>query len=371
MKSISLFSVFNSPQMEDIAIEVLRSGRIAGGGYVSQFEAGLGRLLDAEHVVTTVDMTSGIHLALYLSGVRAGDEVITTPFACLATNSPIAAMGATAVWADVSPDSVCIDPKAFLALITPKTKAAILYHVAGYPGPVAEIANICREHGIALIEDCDNALLATYAGKNVGSWGDFAVYSFYPNRQINTTEGGALVCRSAESAADARRLRRLGINLSQFRRSDGEINPAEDVAEAGWAYTMNNLCAALGFIQLSDVETRVAMARRHAAYLEKRFQGHASIKSIKPLDQSVPAYWVYLISTPQRNQLLARLKSEGIAASILHNLNNTYSCFDPHISSSNLPNSTALQETIIALPCGWWLDDTDLKYIADIVLAAA
>ncbi|MBM5573554.1 DegT/DnrJ/EryC1/StrS aminotransferase family protein [Deefgea sp. CFH1-16] len=371
MKPVSLFSVFNSPEMESIAIEVLRSGRIAGGEYVPKFESGLARLLDVEHVVTTVDMTSAIHLALYLSGVRAGDEVITSPFACLATNSPIAAMGATAVWSDVSPQSVCIDAKSLLSLITAKTKAVILYHVAGYPGPVAEIARICREHGIALIEDCDNALLAKYEGKNVGAWGDFAVYSFYPNRQINTTEGGALVCRTPESAADARRLRRLGINLNKFRRADGEINPAEDIVEAGWAYTMNNFCAALGFVQLSDVEIRVAKARRHAAYLDERFMTHASIKLIKPLDQSVPAYWVYLISTPKRDEVLATLKKQGISASILHNLNSTYSCFNEHISSRNLPNSIKLQASIMALPCGWWLDNTDVKYIADIVLAAA
>ncbi|QBC43125.1 DegT/DnrJ/EryC1/StrS family aminotransferase [Iodobacter fluviatilis] len=371
MMNLPLFGVVNSAEMERVVVDVLRSGKIASGEYVTKFEAGLGELLGKKNVVTTVDMTSAMHLALYIAGVGVGDEVITSPFSCLATNSPIATLGATPVWVDLLPDSVLIDVKAFKASITPKTKAAIVYHVAGYPAPIEEIAAICREYKIILVEDCDNALLATVNGKQVGSWGDFSVYSFYPNRQINASEGGALVCRLEQDAIKAKRLRRFGINSSQFRRTDGEINPLEDVKEAGWACTLNNLCSALGYMQLPDVHRRVDAARRNAKYLDQYFFGSKKIVPIKPIDGSTPSYWVYLIVSSNRDALLAGLKELGIFASILHQNNHIYSCFAKNAHEQGLKNANELQKNIIALPCGWWLDSDDMQKIATAVLALA
>src|SRR3954470_9216448 len=189
MSTIPLFGVVNTPEMENKTLEVLRSGQIANGPYVTRFELEFGTLINAQNVVSTIDMTSAIHLALVLSNVKPGDEVITTAYSCLSSNSPIATLGATAVWIDVIPETVYMDPKKLVEAITPKTKVVMVYHVAGYPGHINEIAKICDQHGILLIEDCNNALLANYGDRQVGHWGDFSIYSFYPNRQINTSEG--------------------------------------------------------------------------------------------------------------------------------------------------------------------------------------
>ena len=368
MSVLPLFGVVNTPEMEAAALAVLRSGRIASGPHVAAFEAGLGELLDQSHVVTTVDMTSALHLALYLAGVRPGDDVLTTAFACMSTNSAIAGCGGRPVWVDVAAASACMDVADFERAITPVTRAVILYHLAGYPGPAHEIAEICRQRGIVLIEDCDNALLATIDGQQVGTFGDFAVFSFYPNRQINTTEGGALACRDPDDAVRARKLRRFGIDASSFRTAAGEINPQSDIPVVGWSMAMNNLCAALGSVQLQGVAQRIAQTRLHAQQIKDGLASCAGLTLLTPSAGALPSYWGVLIAVEQRDVVLAALKARGVAASILHQRNDIYSGFVA--CRRELPNTDILQRSIIALPCGWWLSAQDIEQLIAAVKSA-
>lgn len=367
-KIVPLFGVVHTTEMETTILNVMRSGRIAAGEYVAQFEQGLERLLQQENIVTTSDMTSAILLALKLSGVRAGDDVLTSPFACMATNSAIAALGARPVWVDMAKNAAHVDVADFEAAITPNTRAAILYHLAGYPGPAAEIAAICLERNIKLIEDCDNALLATIGDRTVGSFGDFAIYSFYPNRQINTTEGGALTCRNVEHARKARKLRRFGIDPQNFRTANGEINGESDIPEVGFAATLNNVCSALGVAQLDTVSSRVEAARTHATWLQSRLAGIPGVRVLAPMENSQPAYWTLLTLVENRDQVLAKLKARGVQASKLHFRNDRYSGFLN--CARPLPNTNVFQDNVIAMPCGWWLGAGDLDYLVDVIVDA-
>lgn len=362
-RKINLFGVVNTPEIEIAAINIIRSGRIANGPHVSAFEFGLSKLFEQQHIVCTINMTSALHLALYMSGVRSGDDVVTSAFACMATNSSIAAIGARPVWVDLEPQAAYIDTAQFESVITPRTKAAIIYHLAGYPSPSNKIAEICQKHGIKLIEDCDNAAFATIGDKFVGSFGDFAVYSFYPNRQINTIEGGALTCRDSNHAAEARKLRYYGINSSLFRLSTGEIDPECDIPVAGWSMGMNNLSAAIGCQQLQSVRARVYKTRANVELLKNWLSDITEIQFIKEFPNTVSAYWVLLIQVDFRDKILEKLKIQGIMCSTLHQRNDKYSCFLPSIKK--LPNTEKLQSKIIAIPCGWWLDEMDLKYIVE------
>lgn len=369
MKTIPLFGVVSLPEMDTAALEVLHSGRIASGEYVAKFEAGFGQIVSQPNVVSMVDMTSAIFLALHLAGVSKGDEVLTTAFACMSTNSAIAQCGALPVWVDVKPQSIEIDLDDLIGKISTKTKAVILYHVAGYPGPAEELAALCQERGIALIEDCDNALFASRNAVPVGSHGDFAVYSFYPTRQINTTEGGALVCKSADMAARARKLRRFGIDSTTFRNAIGEINPSSDIPEIGWAFTMNNLCAALGCAQLPTVHSRVLKTQKNAAKLMELVGNLKGVRVVPVAPRSIPAHWGLLLFVDKRDVVLASMKQQGILASCLHHRNDSYTGFSAFVSTS-LPNTTYLQNHILAIPCGWWLSDQDLVDISKALVSA-
>lgn len=369
MKTIPLFGVVKLPEMEAAALEVLRSGRIASGDYVAKFEAGIGQIIGQSNVVSTVDMTSAIFLALHLAGVSKGDEVLTTAFACMSTNAAIAQCGAVPIWVDVNPNSIEIDLNDLISKISTKTRAVILYHVAGYPGPAKELAALCQERGVALIEDCDNALYASREEAPVGSHGDFSVYSFYPTRQINTTEGGALVCKSADMAARARKLRRFGIDSSTFRNAIGEINPSSDIPEIGWAFTMNNLCAALGYAQLPTAHGRVLKTQENAAKLTQLVGNLKAVRVVPVAPDSIPAYWGLLLFVNNRDAVLTSMKQQGVMASCLHHRNDTYTGFGVG-ASHHLPNTTYLQDHILAIPCGWWLSDQDLADISKALCSA-
>ncbi|WP_108649836.1 DegT/DnrJ/EryC1/StrS family aminotransferase [Dongshaea marina] len=360
--TVKLFHTENNQLMEDISIEILRSGNIASGEYVNKFERGLESVLNQKHVVTLNNMSNAIFLALYLSGVSYGDEVITTSFACMATNSSIATLGATVRWVDLERQSVCMDPAQLELAINERTKAVILYHTSGYPAQVKIISEICRKHNIVLIEDCDNAFLATLDGINVGSFGDFSIYSFYPNRLINTLDGAALVCRDKKDAIRAKKLSRYGIDNTNFRNDLGEINSQSDIPEAGWAMGLSNYCSALGYVQLGGLGLKLERTRRNTLTLIDGLSHYSEIQIINPVAGSKPSYWTLLILCHEREALLRFLRSKNIHASSLHYRNDSYSCF---VSKSNveLTNTKYIQEKILSIPCGWWLTEDDLQSI--------
>lgn len=360
--SLSLFGVVTTPEMEQTAIDVLRSGRVASGPYVEKFELNFSSLIGCVNAISINDMTNAIHIALRLAKVEIGDEVITTAFSCMASNSPIALCGATPIWVDFKANTVEVDPVLFEAAITPKTKAAIIYHVAGYPSPIDKIAAICKKYEIKLIEDCNNALLATLNDQYLGSFGDFSIFSFYPNRQINCTEGGMLICKNKDDYMLGKRLRRLGIDLSTFRNEFGEINPKVDIPVASSAMALNNLCSALGYSQLNDVQDRVEKSKKNAEYYKVALMTLPSVKVIPTLKNGISVFWTFLVQVDNRDEVILAMKNSGVNVSSLHQRNDIYSCFENE-SPIVLPNTENIQKTILALPCGWWLSHEDLKNV--------
>jgi perosamine synthetase len=367
--SIALFGVMHDTVIEQAAAYVLRSGQIASGPAVEQFRRRFGAMIGNDNVATTSDMSSAMTIALRLAGAGPGTEVISMPFACLSTNAPIAGSGTLVRWADMNPATGAIDLDDVARLITPRTRALVLYHVAGYPGPAAAAAALCRDAGIRLIEDCDNALGATIDGMPVGSFGDHAIYSFYPNRQINGIEGGAITCRSASELERAVRLRRFGIDPARFRDGLGEIDPACDVAEIGWAATMSNLNSAVARSQLDGVAFRLARTQQNAHRLAAALDGLANVRPLTILPGALPAYWVLGVHVGGRDACLAPIKAAGVAVSRLHHRNDGYSAFGP--CERRLRGVDAFTSTNLYLPCGWWLDDGAIDRVAEVVATVA
>ncbi|WP_339898337.1 DegT/DnrJ/EryC1/StrS family aminotransferase [Paraglaciecola polaris] len=367
--SLPLFGVVSTTDMEQIAIKILRSGQIASGPYVDMFEAGFASLIDCHYALAINDMTNAIHLALRLAKVEAGDEVITTSFSCMASNSPIALCGASPVWVDIKENSVEVDPILFEAAITSKTKAAIIYHVAGYASQIDEIADICKRYNIKLIEDCNNSLLATLNGKNLGSFGDYSIFSFYPNRQINCTEGAMLICKDKGDYKLGKQLRRLGIDFSIFRNEIGEIDPNADIPIANSAMSLNNLCSALGYMQLKNVKSRLEKSKNNANFYRTALMALPTVKIVSTLVNSEAAHWVFLVQVKNRDEIISFMKNNGVNVSSLHQRNDVYSCFNAE-PKKNIPNTVFLQETILALPCGWWLSSADVQLIVEVLRKA-
>ncbi|MBC7706934.1 MAG: DegT/DnrJ/EryC1/StrS family aminotransferase [Rhodoferax sp.] len=362
MSSIALFHAYGDAATEAAALAVLRSGQIASGPKVAEFQLALQAWLGLPHAVTTTDMSSAMLLALHGCGVSTGDEVLSPAYTCMSSASPIANLGAKPRWVDVDPDTGLLDPAALRSRITARTKACVAYHAAGYPAAMPAIAAICQEHGIALIEDCNSALGARLHGQAVGAWGDAAVYSFYPNRQVNGIEGGAVAWRDPMKAQSAQRLRRFGIALSGFRDTLGEINAASDIAEVGWSAAPNQLNSAVALAQLPTLGTRLLATRVNAEGLAARLTGLPGLTVVARGHGAEPSYWGLLVLAERRDAVLAGLKRRGVMASKLHHRIDSYTGFaaDP----VDLPGTAAFLERVVALPCGHWLDATGLDHVA-------
>lgn len=364
---LSLFHPVRTSEMERVAVETIRSGQIAAGPNVALFEREFGALIGREHVVATSDMTSALVLALRLAGVQPGDEVATLAFSCLSSNSAISAVGARPVWVDIDPATASMCPTDLGRALTSKTKAVTVYHVAGYPARMKEIKEVCRQRGVVLIEDCNNALGAKDGGRRIGTTGTYAVYSFYPNRQINALEGGALVCPDKDTAMQARKLRRFGIDTVTFRDLRGEINPESDVPELGLSAAMSNLNAGVALTQLPSLTDREQCTATNVQQLRDGLQGAKGVELVTVNSGMQSAHWGLLMLAQQRDMLLAALKGRGIQASALHHRNDNYSGF--HAVRRDLPGTSRALAQMLALPCGWWLNAEQIDTICTAVIA--
>jgi dTDP-4-amino-4,6-dideoxygalactose transaminase len=362
MYTYPLFKVFENDDVTKNMSTVMSSGAIASGPYVERFECELSLLTKLPYVVSTSDVTSAMEIALKLAKIEPGDEVIASPFSCLASNSPIAKLELVPKWVDLSPNSANVNTEHFISLITEKTKVAIIYHLAGYPSDLERISNVCKENSIFLIEDCNNALLAENNGVLVGQLGDAAIFSFYPNRHLHTLEGGAIALKCERLASIAKKLRKFGIDYKDFRNSLGEINPLSDIKTIGLSATLSNFNAAVGVAQLSSLQTNIASYRKNGALYKELLKDIPGITILNAAAYSSPVYWVFLIKVSNRDDVIFDMKRKGVQVSSLHQRNDTYSCFKNKYIS-DCPEVTNLQNDVLALPCGWWLSYADISNI--------
>ena len=252
------FLVFGSPAIERIDIDevvaCLESGWIGTGPRVSQFEREFAAYKGVVNVAALNSCTAALHLSLLASGMKPGDEVITTPMTFCATVNAIIHSGATPVLADVDPATMNLDPHQVAARITPRTRAILPVHFAGRPCEMDPLMEIAGQHGLKVIEDCAHAIEAEYRGKKVGTIGDFGCFSFYVTKNVVTGEGGMVLTRREEDIARIKVLGLHGMSKDAWKRFSDEGFKHYQVVECGFKYNMMDLQAAIGIHQLERVE---------------------------------------------------------------------------------------------------------------------
>lgn len=377
LPSIPLFKVF-MPESAAAALKpVLESGRLATGSKVAEFESGLAAWLSAPNVVALNDASGALMLALYLSGVRPGDEVITSPLACAATISPIANLFARPVWCDINPLTGMPDAAQIAQCITPKTKAILLFHWSGDVADIGPIAALAKEHNLKLISDATEALGAEYQARRLGGEADFTIYSFYATKHITTGEGAALVASDPQQSETSRHLRRFGIDPKRLRLADGNLNPEFDIPLSGFNLQMNEIPAAIGIEQLLHLDRIISLHRANGEFYEQALRNIVGLQLLKRSTNSVSGYWTYSLLAERRDDLIKKLLSSGIGTQRLHLRNDGYSCFNPR--SSLEPNSpfsgyrggdrlagvAAFDAQNFSIPCGWWVGETERERIVE------
>jgi perosamine synthetase len=296
------------PREEQLLLETLRSGRLALGPRLPEFETALSRRLRDLAVSAVSSGTAGLHLAIRAAGVRRGDEVVTTPFSFVASANCLLYEGAKPVFCDIDPRTLNVDPAEAEAAVGGNTVGLLPVHVFGYPADMASLERLAAERGLWIVEDACEALGAEHAdGAPVGARGNLSVFGFYPNKQLTTGEGGAVVCPDAATKEG------IDSERNQGRAPDmGWL----DHDRLGFNYRLDDLSCALGVAQLERLDELLAARARVAALYSEALAGADGVDLPCPDEGGDRRGWfVYVVQLPHgvdRDAAVLALRERGV-----------------------------------------------------------
>lgn len=303
-------------------LDVLQSGWLTTGPRVKQFEADFANFTGATHALAVNSCTSALHLSLAVCGIGEGDEVILPTMTFAASGEVVLYQKGKPVLVDCAKNSFHIDPEQIERAITPRTKAILPVHYAGYPCDMDAILDIAQRHRLLVIEDAAHALPTRYKGKLIGSIGDITCFSFYATKTITTGEGGMITTENQEYAEKLRILSLHGISRDAWKRYTAEGTWRYEILEAGYKYNLTDLQAAIGIAQLEKCESlrarRQAIAQRYARAL---LSLDAFEPPFEPIDENHSCH-LYAIQVNEselrigRDRVIEELKLRGIGTSV-------------------------------------------------------
>ena len=368
--SIPLFKTHLPPNAHLAVKATIETGQLALGANVAEFEKRLGAWSGANRVCGISDVSGALTLALYVSGVRPGDEVILSPMTCLATSMPVANLFAVPVWCDVDARTGMMDASLLQNLITKRTRAIVVFHWSGDVANLAKLRDVATRAGIPLIEDASEAFGAEFQGARIGcGTADFTVMSFGAVRQLTCGEGAAISVSDDSHFDSLQKLRRYGINSASFRLPNGDLNPASDIPVAGFNFPMNNIAATIGLEQFHDIDTLVQRYRENGAYFQNALADIPGITLLARQEDAISGYWTYSMRAKRRDDLVRKLVVNGIGSQRLHLRNDKYSCFASSISKNPLPGVDIFDQENISVPCGWWVGPRERESIVSCIRA--
>jgi perosamine synthetase len=259
---------YTKPSITQLEINCAADAAANGWGdncynYITRFEELFKKHLDVRYAIATSSCTGALHMGMRALGIGHGDEVILADTNWIATVSPIINLGATPVFADILPDSWCIDPKKAELLITPRTKAIVATHMYGNLCEMEELLHISKKYGIPIIEDAAEAIGSIYHGKRAGSMGKFGAFSFHGSKTITTGEGGMFVTNDVDFFEKVLTLSNHGRSRSQPKQFWSDI--------VGFKYKMSNIQAAIGCAQMERIEELIKRKQEILAIYRKYF----------------------------------------------------------------------------------------------------
>ena len=331
---------------------VLQSGIIAQGPEVAKFEEEFAKMCGVKYAVATSNGTTAGHLVMIASGIGPGDEVITTPFTFFATASVIIMAGAKPVFVDVEENGFCLDPNQIESAITEKTKAIQPVHLYGELADMPSLVEISKKNNLVLIEDSAQAHSADSWEGKAGSFGNAGWFSFYPTKNMTTSEGGIITTNSEELSSHCKVLRAHGMT-AQYQHT-----------EFGYNYRMTDISAAIGRVQLTKLDKFNSRRREVADKYNTSLSKYVKI----PKNRRGHVFHQYTILCNQRDELKEHLSQQGVGSGIYYpTLLYNYAPMSEF--EADCPNAKRLTELSLSLPVHPGLSDSDVSKVIDSVIS--
>lgn len=331
----------------------------SNGAFVGRFEAEFSRALDIAHAITVTNGTVALHLALHGLGIGPGDEVIVPTFSYISCVNTIAQTGAKPVFVESRLSDWLMDPDDVSRKITGRTKAIMAVHLYGAVCDMSALKKIATQRDLLIIEDCAEVLGATLAGRQAGTFGDVACFSFYGNKTVTTGEGGMVATQNAELAARLRLLKNQG----------QDPNRRYWHTELGFNYRMTNICAAIGLAQIERLPAIVAR-KRAIADLYRGLLGGSPVTCQKPNAGVASSEWLFSVLLPEgaaRDRVAAYLAANGVETRpVFHCAHH----MPMYRTGESFPTAEAIAERGISLPSFPGLSDADVQRIAGLLKAS-
>jgi len=328
------------PEIDAAIATVIENTRFIGGKELTEFETAFAAYQSTDYAIGCASGTGGIFLVLRSLRIQPGDEIITTPHTFIATVEPIEEIGAVPVFVDIGPETYIIDPSKIEAAITPRTRAIMPVHLYGQMAQMDIITEIARKHNLYVIEDAAQAHGAIYQGKKAGQWGDAAIFSFYPGKNLGAYgDGGAVCTNNAELAKKIAKLRNHG-------RTD---KYSHDVI--GYGERLDTLQAAILNVKLKHLNDWNTARRAHANYYNERLKLFPGITVPTVLPESESVFHIYCIRVDEkRDEILKELKNRGIGAGIHYPIPLHLQPALAHRKDKHFPQTETIADHIISLP---------------------
>ena len=346
----------------DNVVEVLKSGMIAQGPKVEEFEQKFAEWVGAKYGIAVNSGTAALHVALLSCGIGEGDEVITTPFTFIASGNSILYTGAKPVFADIDLKTYTLDPSSIESLITENTKAILPVQLYGQSADMDEINEIAEKYGLIVIEDAAQAHGATCNGKKVGSMGDMSCFSFYPTKNMTTSEGGIITTDDED----------LAENAKVFRAHGASVRYHHD--EIGYNFRMTDISAAIGLAQLDKIDEFNDKRIANAAYLNEGLKDVDGIVTPYCAPDSRHVYHQYTIRVEKgdRDDWVESINEFGVGTGIHYPIP-LYN--QPIYKTLGIegycPNAELAADNVISLPVHPSLTKEDLDLVIEAVKRAS
>jgi dTDP-4-amino-4,6-dideoxygalactose transaminase len=303
MKNIPVADPYITEEDVETVMQAVKNKRLSQGEYVDEFEENFANYTGCKYAFAVINGTAALHLSLLALDIEPGDEVIVPSFTFIATANCVLYVRARPVFVDIDPKTYNIDPKEIEKAISPRTKAVIPVHYAGQPAEMDPIMETAEKHNLQVVEDAAEAHGALYKGRRVGAIGKIGCFSFYPNKNMTTGEGGMIVTNDDQIAEKIR-----------LFRNQGQDSRYHHIV-IGYNYRMTDIQAALGIVQLSRLDWVLQKKKEAAEYYETLFEDVNNLKIPYVLPYATHSYMLYTIRFQKRNvrdNIMQHLNERGI-----------------------------------------------------------